>query len=180
VTELETLQSLAENALESLAVDAQLSVPLVREFMDDISEFLLEQPQVDIPITHHFSKAVYAREMKVPKGILVLGKIHKFENLNILSKGEVSVLSVDGVMRVKAPHTFVASPGAQRLIFAHEDVVWTTIHGTEETDVDKIEQQFIAKTYEEVNYVLDASSDSGGDSVGCVQSKEAIGPSAGY
>lgn len=32
----------------------------------------------------------------------------------------------------------------------HEDTVWTTIHGTNETDIDKIEDMFIAKNYEDV------------------------------
>ncbi len=105
---------------------------------------------IDIPVNHHFSKDVYAREMVVPKGSFIIGKIHKFQNLNILSKGEVSVLSIDGYKRVKAPFTFVASPGSQRIFYAHEDSVWTVIHGTNETDVDKIEEQFIAKSIEEL------------------------------
>lgn len=122
----------------------------IREFLKTIEGELSKAEQIDIPIEHYFSKAVYAREMKMPKGSLVIGKIHKHKNLNILSAGEVSVLSIDGIVRVKAPHTFVASPGAKRMIFAHEDVVWTTIHGTELTEVSEIEQEFIAKSYDEV------------------------------
>lgn len=112
---------------------------------------------IEIPITHHFSKSVYAREMRVPKGSLIIGKIHKFENLNILSSGEVSVLSIDGVIRVKAPFTIVASPGAKRVFFAHEDSVWTTIHGTDDKDLDKIENEFIAKTYADVPQLAERS-----------------------
>jgi hypothetical protein len=100
-------------------------------------------------INHYFSKGVYAREMRLKKDDLVIGKIHKFENLSILSQGEVSVISIDGAIRIKAPFTFVASPGTKRVILAHEDSVWTVVHGTEETDLDKIEDQFIAKSYEE-------------------------------
>jgi hypothetical protein len=105
---------------------------------------------IEIPIKHHFSEGVYAREMTMPKGSFVLGKIHKFRNLNILSKGEVSIISIDGIERVKAPYTYVGSAGAQRLIFAHEECVWTVIHGTEETNVEKIEEKFIAKSIEEL------------------------------
>lgn len=122
----------------------------IRKFLSNLELDLKDLPQVDIPIINHFSKSVYAREMRMPKGTLVIGKIHKHQNLNILSAGEVSVLSIDGVMRVKAPYTFVASPGTKRLIYAHEDVVWTTIHGTDETDVGKIEDEFIAKSYDDV------------------------------
>jgi hypothetical protein len=105
---------------------------------------------IEIPINHHFSKGVYGREMVMPKGAFIVGKIHKHHNLNILSSGEVSVLSIDGVKRVKAPFTFVGSPGAKRVIYAHEEATWTVIHGTDLTEVDKIEEEFIAKDYSEV------------------------------
>lgn len=123
---------------------------LVRGKIDKLEAGILKQPQVEFPIKHHFSKGVYAREMFLPKGSLVVGKIHKFENLNILSQGEVSFFSIDGAFRVAAPHSFVASPGTKRVIYAHEDTVWTTIHGTFETNLDLIEQNFIAKDYSEV------------------------------
>lgn len=123
----------------------------LRGFIAEIERVLQEKgDKIDVPIAHHFSKSVYAREMKMPAGSMIVGKIHKHENLNILSEGEVSVLSQDGVFRVKAPYTFVASPGAKRVIYAHTPVTWTTIHGTDERDVDKIESEFIAKSYEEV------------------------------
>jgi hypothetical protein len=106
-----------------------------------------------IPITNYFSKDVYAREMKLKKGTYLVGKIHKFQNLNILSEGEVSVISIDGVFRVKAPYTFVASAGAKRLFYAHEDCTWTVIHGTTETNVDEIEKIFITDDYNDIEEV---------------------------
>lgn len=106
--------------------------------------------QIEIPVSHHFSKGIYAREMQMPAGAILVGKIHKHENLSILSAGEVSVLSQDGIKRFKAPYTFVATAGAKRVIYAHSDAVWTVIHGTDEKDVEKIEEEFIAKDYEEI------------------------------
>lgn len=129
---------------------AGLSKQEIRELIANVEKAVSEGEQLEVPIEHYFSKNVYAREMKLPAGALIVGKIHKFENLNILSKGEVSVLSIDGVKKVSAPHTFVGSVGAKRVILAHSDVVWTTIHGTPETDVEKIEEEFIAKSYEEL------------------------------
>ncbi len=106
---------------------------------------MLAEPQVEIPVSHYFSKGVYAREMRQPAGTIVAGKIHKFENLCIVSQGECSVISIDGPMRIKAPFTFVSQPGTQRLIWAHTDLVWTVIHGTDEKDLEKIEEEFISK-----------------------------------
>jgi len=129
---------------------AGLSKQEIRDIIREVQAEIEKHEQIEVPIQHYFSKDVYAREMTLAQGSFIVGKIHKFENLNILSKGEVSVLSIDGVKRLKAPATFVGSVGAKRVIYAHSDVVWTTIHGTSETDVEKIEEQFIAKTYDEV------------------------------
>lgn len=98
------------------------------------------------PVTHHFSQGVYAREILIPKGTVLVGKIHKYQQLNIMSKGDLSVLTEDGIKRVQAPFTIVSPPGTKRIAYAHEDTIWTTIHGTEETDVEKIEALFVVET----------------------------------
>lgn len=129
---------------------ANISHKELTEQIGTLAKDLSELPQLDIPIVHHFSKSVYAREMQMPKDSIVVGKIHKHQNMCIISKGEVSVLSIDGLVRLKAPCTFVASPGAQRVIYAHEDTVFTVIHGTDETDLEKIEDEFVAKDFSEI------------------------------
>ena len=101
---------------------------------------------LEIPIKHHFSQGVYAREMFIPIGALVVGKIHKHDQLNILSKGDVTFVTEDGPQRVTAGFHMVATPGAKRAFYAHEDSIWTVIHGTEEKDVEKIELHFVAQT----------------------------------
>lgn len=122
----------------------------IRELIARLENELKNWPQIEIPVTHFFSKGVYGREITIPNGSIIIGKIHKYPAMNVLSKGDVSVFSVDGVMRLKAPHTFVSSPGAKRVFFAHEESVWSTFHGTDETDPKKIEKEFIAESYEDV------------------------------
>lgn len=117
-------------------------------------EYLLQKPQVEIPIRHFFSPGVYAREMTVPAGVILTGKIHKYAQLNILSKGEVSVLLEDGVHRIKAPYAVVAPPGSKRIFFAHEESVWTVVLATEETDIEKIEDHFTAESETEYQQFL--------------------------
>lgn len=105
--------------------------------------------QVDLPLRHYFSRGVYARELTIPAGVVLVGKIHKFSQINILLKGEMSVLTDDGVKRVRAPFVFESPPGVKRAGFAHEDSVWMTVHGTNETDLDRLEDELIAKSFEE-------------------------------
>lgn len=138
--------------LISKSLDLQsLTKEQIQQYIANAESMMLESGEgIEIPLKHHFSKDVYAREIFIPKGTFLVGKIHKFENLNILSQGELSIISVDGCQRVKAPFTIVSMPGVKRLAYAHEDSVWTTVHGTDEKDVEKIEEKFIAKTYEDV------------------------------
>lgn len=137
------------------ALDLMLLVPnnaemSMRQKVFSIEDRIREElTPVECPVTHHFSKGIYAREMFIPKGTVLTGKIHKHQNLNIMSQGELSVLTEDGIKRVKAPFTVVSPPGTKRVAYAHEDTVWTTIHPTDETDVDKIEAEFIAQTDQE-------------------------------
>jgi hypothetical protein len=119
---------------------------LTREKLELIENVMRQHEQVDLPVKHYFSKGVYARELFIPKGTVLTGKIHKYENLNILSKGDISVLTKDGIKRVQAPFTIVSEPGTKRIAYAHEDTIWTTVHGTEETDLQKIEHEFTANT----------------------------------
>jgi len=112
-------------------------------------------PQVELNVVHYFSKGLYARELHIPKGTVLTGHIHKTQNLNIMSAGDMTVLTEDGPIRVQAPFTIISPPGTKRAAYAHEDTVWTTIHPTDETDLTKIEEAFIVKTFEEYQLFVD-------------------------
>lgn len=108
----------------------------------ELEKKMLQLPQVEMETRHHFSKGVYARELHIPKDTILTGAIHKHQNLNILSQGEISVLTEDGVKRIKAPFTVVSPAGIKRIAYAHEDCVWTTIFPTDETDAETIVDLF--------------------------------------
>ena len=124
------------------------SSPLMRDKVFALEQHMLEGRYgevIELPVNHHFSQGVYGREMIIPKGTIVTGKIHKYTQLNILLCGELSVLTEQGIKRIKPPFVVVSPPGTKRVAYAHEDSRWLTIHGTDETDVDKIEEKFIAQ-----------------------------------
>jgi hypothetical protein len=121
----------------------------MRDKVNIIEAEMYKQPQREIPIRHYFSPGVYAREITIPADTLLTGRVHKFAQLNILSGGEISVLTEDGIVRVKAPFTVVSPPGTKRIAYAHTECTWTTILHTEETDPDKIEELFTVATDQE-------------------------------
>lgn len=121
----------------------------VRQKVAAFEDLAKQLTQVELPVEHLFTEGVYARRLGIPAGVILTGKIHKFSQLNILLKGEIDVLIYDRVQRIKAPFIVVSPAGTKRIMRAISDCEWLTIHGTHETDVDKIEDRFIAQTEQE-------------------------------
>lgn len=119
--------------------------------------------QVEIKTTHHFAPGVYMREIFIPKGTTLIGKIHKTEHLNILSQGELTVWTEDGMKRLKASTVIKSKPGIKRAGYAHEDSIWITVHPTEETDLEKLEEKLIAKSFDEVLEFSETKTIEGGE-----------------
>jgi hypothetical protein len=107
---------------------------------------LAKLPPVDCPLTHHFAHKVYGREMLIPAGTAVVGKVHKFSNLLVMMAGRATFRTPgEEPITVDAPHVWVSPPGAQRAVFAHTDCVFMAVHGTDKTDLEDIEVEFIAQ-----------------------------------
>lgn len=123
-----------------LPLDELLTWPGLEAYMKTL-------PQEKLPITHTFSGGVYIREMHIPKGIFIIGKRHRHETCNILLKGTLSVCIDNGkvgpVNKINGPVVLTSEPMVRKIAYCHEDAVFLNIHPTEETDIDKIEDEFI-------------------------------------
>ena len=130
-------------------IDGELTF---RKGIMQLQEYMqtLESTLENCTLRHIFAPGSYAREMTIPKGTLIIGKIHKHAHLNIISQGKVRVATEFGPVYFEAPYTFVSEVGTKRAVYALEDTIWTTIHVTEETDLVKIEDYVIAKSYAEL------------------------------
>lgn len=140
--ELEVMRNLALREGRRAAILA-LQESIVREGLDVGPE--------SCPVRHHFAPGSYAREMTLPAGLVVVGKIHKHAHINVISKGRVLVFTEqEGVLELAAPCTFVSSPGTKRVVAVQEETVWTTVHVTDKTDLAEIEAEVIATDFEEL------------------------------
>ena len=101
------------------------------------------------PLKHSFADGCYIREVFNPKGELLVTKIHKVSHPFFLLKGDMTMLMEDGIKRIKAPHYGITPAGTKRIIYCHEDCVFVTVHATKETDIEKIEEEVIAKDFDE-------------------------------
>lgn len=99
-----------------------------RDRVEKLEESLLKVPQVDCPVRHYFSEGLFAREITIPKGTVLVGVVHKQDSLVIVSSGVLRYVTDDGVKEVSAPATLTVKAGMKNCGFAVETVVWTNIY----------------------------------------------------
>jgi hypothetical protein len=107
------------------------------------------------PLKHTFVDNGYVREIFLPKGMMFVTKIHKKTHPYFIMYGDVSVLTENGVIRLKGPYSGITQAGTKRVIYTHQDTTWITVHSTMKTDLKDIEDELIAKDFEEMDKELD-------------------------
>jgi hypothetical protein len=106
-----------------------------------------------VPKSKKYGAVVYGRQIFLPAGSIVVGKIHRESHLNLIMQGKVSVNTEFGLKRYEAPCIFVSEPGLKRAVLAETDVLWVTVHLTEhsgEDHLEEIEDEVISPTYYEM------------------------------
>jgi hypothetical protein len=140
---------MAENTIETLPVEGgagELAPLPNKPSLETIQKFeqcLRKLPQLEIAPTHHFADGLYAREILIPAGCMLTGKIHRGEHLNFLMQGDITVWTEEGMKRLQAPAVIVSKPGTKRVGYAHEDTIWVTVHATHETSLEALESELI-------------------------------------
>ena len=106
----------------------------------------------DAPLKHWLAPGIYAREIHLSGGTLVVGRVHRHRHFNIISKGKITCYTEFGLETLEAPASFISEPGTKRVVYTHEDAIWTTIHPNpdNETDISKLEEMFTAMDYAEL------------------------------
>lgn len=95
--------------------------------------------------THFFAPGMYLRELTVPAGMLIVGKIHKHAHFLIVTKGRAEVISEFGREIVESGHISVSQVGVKRVVLAIEDTQFITVHlnKTDTEDLTVIEAEHI-------------------------------------
>jgi hypothetical protein len=125
-----------------------------------IADGAMESVAENCTLKHYFTPkdieygcCTYAREIFLPKGAIVIGKIHKHQHLNFITKGKVTVFTEFGEKHLEAPCTFISEVGLKRAVYVEEDTLWTTVHLTKfesESDLAKVEDEVIAPSYDNI------------------------------
>ncbi len=109
-----------------------------------------EMVEQECPVIHRFSPGLYLREILMPKGTRIIGKIHATEHFNVVLTGSCTVITAEGREEITAPHTFISKAGVQKVVIVHEDCQWQTLHVTDKTDLDEIEKDVIVEDYDQL------------------------------
>ena len=107
----------------------------------------------ELPLKHDFTPGPegsgghrYIREIFMPAGSCVLSELHITRHPYNVSRGCFSVRTKDGLELITAPHTGITEPGTQRILYIHEDTVFTTYHLVPDTmtDPEEIKASIVA------------------------------------
>ena len=128
-----------------------------REKILEFEEMLKQSPDAlygDVmPLKHSFAPGIYMREIFLPKGMILTGKIHRHPHPNFLMKGKIEMVTESGgIEAMEAPQAMISPAGTKRVIHVLEDTIWVTVHHnpTNETDLAKLEKEIIAEDYTEL------------------------------
>lgn len=109
--------------------------------------------ETQFPLNHVFKPGRYIRTIFLPKGTVVVGKIHKHEHPYTIWSGHVTVVTEGaGREEIKGMYRGISPAGVKRAIYVHEDTIWTVEHETDLTDLTEIEEAVIAKSYTELGW----------------------------
>lgn len=124
---------------------------VVRQFIRTMTDALNALPGAleGLPVEHVAIDGMLSRAMFIPKGMLLVGKIHKLDCINIVASGDISILTEKGSGRMVAGQQAVSPAGTQKIGFANEDTVFINIFRTNESRLEHIEDTIGWPSFEE-------------------------------
>ena len=114
--------------------------------IDALEEKMLEFPQAECGVRHHFFAGLYIREVVIGAGTYAIGHKHRFPHVNILLEGVVQMVAPDGrALELRAPQMYIGAPG-RKVGYIQERIRWYNIWPTDETDAEKLEDTLFEKS----------------------------------
>jgi hypothetical protein len=122
-----------------------------QEIVQKLAAAMRELPdrQINPEPEHLFAPGMYVRVLHMPAGSVIVSKIHKTEHFCLAVNGRALVRVGEGIEEVVGPKLMRTLPGTQRALCILEDATWITFHPTEETNLEAIEEQIIAKSHDD-------------------------------
>lgn len=123
---------------------------ITRSSIMALEQAIKAQPQVPMPLFHHFDAGVYQRVGVIPADTVATGAIHRFSSTFVLAKGEMLLLTEDGPIHITAPYATVSPPGAKRVMYAITDCTVIAVLETDLTTPEEVEAAFVVTSYDDL------------------------------
>jgi len=139
-------------SLQVKELATQLSLAGTMPHILAVEDYLFEKAgdnPIELPVNHHHLDGVYIRELFMPAGTLLTGKIHHKEHISILAQGEIRLSNGKEFMQIKAPHIMKDPPGTKRLIYALRDSTFINVIPTDKETLEDIEEEVVSDTFEQ-------------------------------
>lgn len=134
------IQTQAEH---TLVIDLMSNhVPTLDQIVRMQSE-IAKMPQIEVQTDHFFVPGMYCRRAFRPAGTIIVGKVHKAPHFFVCVSGEIVSWSEKGMRHMKPGDVIESMPGTKRVTLALTDAIGMTVHKTDKTDLDEIEEELI-------------------------------------
>lgn len=124
-----------------------------RARFERLEDALKKLPQVDnsdLSLKEYISGGMYCREITIPKGTLITGRIYKFDHIEIMIRGRIDILSADGGLKHYDGYNVIeALAGKRQAGYAYEDTVWLTVNRVPNIDTELMLAHTSVVTHEE-------------------------------
>ena len=103
----------------------------VGKHIDKLREYesaALQQEQVHIPTNERIIGPMYIREILIPAGTAITGRVYKSSYVDIMISGDITIIDNNGTYRLTGYNLLEGPAGRKRAGYAHSDTIWLTVH----------------------------------------------------
>jgi hypothetical protein len=115
-----------------------------RSRIDDLHAAMAQFPQAPgMDTEHFFVGGMYCRRIHIPAGTAIVSKVHKTEHLFIGCQGELKIVGQGSTYTLRPGDVVPSAIGTKRAVYALSDVVCLTIHKTDLTSTEYLEEELM-------------------------------------
>lgn len=121
-----------------------------------LEKLILSQPQAEWSSNLTCGAGIAAKTVLLKAGTLVVGAMHRYAGMNIMTKGHILIVTDGapiGYKVVDSPVIVVSPAGTKRVALVLEDTYWTSLMVTDMEDIVGIEKHFLVPPEEQAEFL---------------------------
>ena len=119
--------------------ELQIFFEVTNEKIEALETEMLAQQQIEVPVKEYFINGMYAREIVIPAGTLLTGRVWKQDYFDIMVSGHIAVATPAGVKDLSGYNVCDGKAGRKRAGYAFEDTQWITVHPIAQKEANMVE-----------------------------------------